>query len=755
MNERLLRSIISKDVEAMERVLNEGVDLNVRDSRGRTYLHRAVARNFPEGVRLLLRWGANPKLRDKKGRTPLDLAERMLLESSSRLSELLERIVLELTENQGIVRPKVVGKMKRLLNLPHRLLGSIHHVAWNRTGELIGLATTHDEIALFTREGERLIYRRFAKSWGILTATPFDDGERLLVGTKAPEIWDISGKKRILKLKGKYDTGAGAFLSPNNRLVAAYDPQGRRFSVWDASQGDVVLRDRLPRGAGDLRALAFSPDSQRLALGDASAKVFVVDIHRNVVKSAVLTYARMERLKLVWDERDTRVEMHVSVGKDPEVRLLWKEEGLFAIAHSPVEGALLPLLYRVDPDTLNVDPVLPKALLEAYIEESLRLRRPAPHNLFNHPRGLAVVIGNVTLLMDTSFNVLARMEGSLVPSPDGEYYVPFGAHISLSQSVATTESDSGIFSFRLLSSGGEILEGRDVPHSALLGMTVLSDRRLILYSRDGVYEVGSESKAILNGEVLAFSHSKRADYLLVGDEGGAHLLSLANGEVEDVRPITLPEALNYSMLVSPDGKYIVLKADGWAFLYRTDDLNEAVPLTDGEHVVYSAAFVPGSLLLMESAGDPQNPPDIGRVIPPDNRLRRLSLPSLEETGVWALQRYALPLTLEHDAILTVGSGNFAWNRVSMLGEDGNWEALAINVEHGNPFSCVGRETDRGLLFAMGGTDVLLLTLPDLKAEVLRFNTGMLPEDNFIDGAIVGKRLLLLSHRQVWRTSRLV
>jgi len=59
----------------LDDLLAEGVDLNVRDVRGRTPLHHAAFYGYAENVKKLLDAGANPNAQDEKGWTPLNAAD--------------------------------------------------------------------------------------------------------------------------------------------------------------------------------------------------------------------------------------------------------------------------------------------------------------------------------------------------------------------------------------------------------------------------------------------------------------------------------------------------------------------------------------------------------------------------------------------------------------------------------------------------------------------------------------------------------
>ena len=64
----------NRDIEMVERLINEGVTISSADSKKRTALHFASSKGEIEIVRLLLNHGADPNARDINGNTPLHLA---------------------------------------------------------------------------------------------------------------------------------------------------------------------------------------------------------------------------------------------------------------------------------------------------------------------------------------------------------------------------------------------------------------------------------------------------------------------------------------------------------------------------------------------------------------------------------------------------------------------------------------------------------------------------------------------------------
>lgn len=62
------------DIAGVKRLLDEGVDVNVRDEGGATPLHVASFRGHHDVIKLLLAKGADIKAKDKDGDTPLSFA---------------------------------------------------------------------------------------------------------------------------------------------------------------------------------------------------------------------------------------------------------------------------------------------------------------------------------------------------------------------------------------------------------------------------------------------------------------------------------------------------------------------------------------------------------------------------------------------------------------------------------------------------------------------------------------------------------
>ena len=67
-------AIKQNDIEAVEVLLEEGVDVNAKDNYGATPLISAAFFGYTEIAELLLEAGADPNIKDKDGWTPLMIA---------------------------------------------------------------------------------------------------------------------------------------------------------------------------------------------------------------------------------------------------------------------------------------------------------------------------------------------------------------------------------------------------------------------------------------------------------------------------------------------------------------------------------------------------------------------------------------------------------------------------------------------------------------------------------------------------------
>lgn len=70
MNEQLLQAAQQKDNDALKKLIEEGADLNVQDSKGRTAAMIATYNRDVESVRVLVEAGADVNVRDDMKNTP-------------------------------------------------------------------------------------------------------------------------------------------------------------------------------------------------------------------------------------------------------------------------------------------------------------------------------------------------------------------------------------------------------------------------------------------------------------------------------------------------------------------------------------------------------------------------------------------------------------------------------------------------------------------------------------------------------------
>ena len=74
LSKKLFQAVKNRDVEMVRVILAQGIDPDVRDSKGRTPLMLAAYLGYPDIARILLEKGADVNAKDNKGRTPLKWA---------------------------------------------------------------------------------------------------------------------------------------------------------------------------------------------------------------------------------------------------------------------------------------------------------------------------------------------------------------------------------------------------------------------------------------------------------------------------------------------------------------------------------------------------------------------------------------------------------------------------------------------------------------------------------------------------------
>jgi eukaryotic-like serine/threonine-protein kinase len=113
------------------------------------------------------------------------------------------------------------------------------------------------------------------------------DGRRLATAAEAVRVWEAATGHQVSQLQGSGPAECVAF-SPDGRSLAA--PAARDVLVWDAATGRQVLRIKTP-AAGQVLALAFSPDGQRLACAsvDGTLRVWEVSEGKGEVTEPFLT----------------------------------------------------------------------------------------------------------------------------------------------------------------------------------------------------------------------------------------------------------------------------------------------------------------------------------------------------------------------------------------------------------------------------------------------------------------------------------
>jgi WD40 repeat protein len=110
------------------------------------------------------------------------------------------------------------------------------------------------------------------------------DGQRLAaaLGDGTVEVWDVSGRERLLSLASGLDATTTVRFSPNGQMLAAGGLSGS-FRLFDADTGKA-LSNPIPAHTGIVLATAFSPDGSMLLTsgGDGTASLWDVASRRRI-----------------------------------------------------------------------------------------------------------------------------------------------------------------------------------------------------------------------------------------------------------------------------------------------------------------------------------------------------------------------------------------------------------------------------------------------------------------------------------------
>ena len=148
-------------------------------------------------------------------------------------------------------------------------------VGWSPDGSKLASAGENGTVKVFSAANGNEIFTLQCRTGTVSSVTWSPDGLRLAAGLggggKAVEIWDATSGKELLMLHGHTDRVRGVAWSPNGQALASvgYD---RTVRIWDATNGNELHNYAL-----DVSALAWSPDSMRLALAGVTNPI-VLDL---------------------------------------------------------------------------------------------------------------------------------------------------------------------------------------------------------------------------------------------------------------------------------------------------------------------------------------------------------------------------------------------------------------------------------------------------------------------------------------------
>ena len=113
------------------------------------------------------------------------------------------------------------------------------------------------------------------------------DGRTLAIagGQGRVELWDVSTRKVLRELTDPAATGSNepalavVRYSPDGRFIAAGAKATNHVTVWAATSGEVIGRPIITESPGSgAQAIAFSPDSERIAAPGATGTVGIWDV---------------------------------------------------------------------------------------------------------------------------------------------------------------------------------------------------------------------------------------------------------------------------------------------------------------------------------------------------------------------------------------------------------------------------------------------------------------------------------------------
>ncbi|MBA4187102.1 MAG: hypothetical protein C0467_03705 [Planctomycetaceae bacterium] len=138
------------------------------------------------------------------------------------------------------------------------------------------------------------------------------DGRLVVVGSAGPlTVWEVSSGKKRFDFNA-IPASVGTTFSPDGRKLVAWDAAGN-VVVFDIRFGTVARRFQLEGAAGDGISVAFSHDSNRLAVGGHDGRVAVWDIGTG---DPVATFDGHDGFVtgLAWNREGTRIASSATDG---------------------------------------------------------------------------------------------------------------------------------------------------------------------------------------------------------------------------------------------------------------------------------------------------------------------------------------------------------------------------------------------------------------------------------------------------------